>query len=96
MSIAVECPSCGHTFEPHVKARRILDLEHLGDVADIYRNNLHTGKPTAMVQLHFQCCHRTAARWVAHAREAGLITTEPQPGGRRVGWTHKAAREAGQ
>ena len=86
--ITVECPECGHTFEPHVKARRILDFERLSDVADVYRNNLHTGKPTAMVQLHLQCSHRQAARWVAHAREAGLITAERPPGGgRRVGWT---------
>ena len=69
----IDCPACGHHFDPHITARRNIDLEHLQDVANTYTRNLHTGKPTLAVELAYQTSHRTAARWVAMARDAGLL-----------------------
>jgi len=54
--------------------RRYLTDQHLEDVSAAYRRALTQGKPpTRAVQHHFDVSHSTAAKWVGHARRAGLL-----------------------
>lgn len=54
-------------------SRRKVTGGFLAEVADVYRDNQETGKPTRAVEIAFGTSHRTAARWVSLARERGLL-----------------------
>jgi hypothetical protein len=50
------------------------DPEHFAEVARIYREALGNRKtPTRAVARHFKTSHTAAAKWVAKARELGLL-----------------------
>lgn len=55
------------------KRYRITDT-HLADVANMYAKARENGQgPTRAVADHFDVSHSTAAKWVGHARAAGLL-----------------------
>ncbi|MGY4642804.1 hypothetical protein [Cellulomonas sp. URHB0016] len=52
--------------------RRKVTPELLAEVAEVYRENLPTGKPTLAVREHFGLAESTASLYVKRAREARL------------------------
>jgi transposase-like protein len=74
---------CGH-FGGH-ETRRVQAGDgavRRQDVADIYRQHIDD-RPTEAVSRAFGKSHRTAARWVQQAREAGLLP-DTTPGKRKA------------
>lgn len=71
-----------------VNARRVrsgrprIPSEHLQKVAEVYREHI-TDRPTDSVRAAFGVSHRTAARYVQQAREAGILP-ETTPGKRKA------------
>lgn len=64
----------GATAPPNGSARHKLTGSHLEEVSAVYRRALMQGKPpTRAVQQRFGTSHSTAAKWVGHARKAGLL-----------------------
>ncbi|MDP9949159.1 MULTISPECIES: hypothetical protein [Streptomyces] len=64
-----------------VRRRRRITREHLEKVVEVYRKADAEGvPPTRAVQQIFATTHSTAAKWVAKAREEGLLG--PSPGSR--------------
>jgi hypothetical protein len=59
-----------------------LSQERLQGVAKIYRQHIDD-RPTQAVSRAFGKSHRTAARWVQQAREAGLLP-DTTPGKRKA------------
>lgn len=57
-----------------IRSRFRLTDDHLNTVAAVYGEAQAVGAPpTRAVQHHFGVAHSTAAKWVGHARKAGLI-----------------------
>jgi hypothetical protein len=54
------------------QVRRKVTPELLEEVAEVYRANLATGKPTLAVREHFELAESTASLYVKRARDAGL------------------------
>lgn len=54
-------------------AKRRVTHKLLREVADVYAAHAEAGAPTKAVRLTFGTSERTAARWVARAREEGLL-----------------------
>lgn len=54
------------------QVRRKVTPELLEEVAEVYRENLATGKPTLAVREHFGLAESTASLYVKRARAAGL------------------------
>lgn len=52
--------------------RRKVTPELLAEVAEVYRENVSTGKPTLAVREHFGLAESTASLYVKRARTAGL------------------------
>jgi hypothetical protein len=57
---------------------RLYGDEHFAEVANIYRSHSGGRSPTKAVEDHFKVNKSTAAKWVARAREIGLL--EPYGG----------------
>jgi len=65
-----EVPKTSRTGKRHRLTR-----EHLEAVASVYTEALAEGEPpTRAVADHFDATHSTAAKWVTHARKAGLLS----------------------
>jgi hypothetical protein len=61
-------------FPPRPQRRRTITPELLEEVAEVYRQAVSKGEPpTVGVSEQFHVSHRTAARWVAEARKAGVL-----------------------
>jgi hypothetical protein len=54
------------------QVRRKVTPELLAEVAEVYRENVDTGKPTLAVREHFELAESTASLYVKRARDAGL------------------------
>lgn len=54
-------------------AHRKIDTKLLTTVAEIYREHVESGKPVEAVERAFGTSYRSAARWVARARQEGLL-----------------------
>jgi hypothetical protein len=66
------------------RRRRRITNELLGTVAKIYRDHLDEGAPTRAVAEELMVSHSTAARYVAQARDRGLLgRTTPGLAGER-------------
>ncbi|WNI19134.1 hypothetical protein [Actinacidiphila sp. ITFR-21] len=73
--VAAFCPAdnTGGTVKP-VNKRYKLTADHVRRVAEVYSEALAEGQPpTRAVQQRFDTAHSTAAKWVGHARKAGLL-----------------------
>lgn len=65
---------------PGARNRYLLTSDHLQKVSAVYSDAVKRGEPpTRAVQHHFDTAHSTAAKWVGHARRAGLLP-ETTPG----------------
>jgi hypothetical protein len=61
--------------QPAVGKRYRITDAHLADVANVYTKARENGQgPTRAVADHFDVPHSTAAKWVGHARTAGLLS----------------------
>ena len=58
------------------RARRRITPQVLTEVAQVYRDNLHTGAPTKAVAEHFGLASSTASLYVKRARDAKLDMEE--------------------
>ena len=70
-------PAADRLARKHVRdalagSPRTMTAGHLRTVAKVYRDNI-AEQPTQAVARAFDVPHRTAARWVARAREAGQL-----------------------
>jgi hypothetical protein len=78
-SVASAKPLRGRTGRPVERGP-----EHLAQVAKVYRDAFRAGeRPTKVVAETWKVSRTTAAKWVARAREAGLLgpTTQRRAGG---------------
>ena len=78
-SVASAKPRRGRTGRPVERGP-----EHLAQVAEIYRKAFRAGeRPTKVVAERWKVSRTTAAKWVARAREAGMLgaTTQRRAGG---------------
>jgi hypothetical protein len=85
--VLVECPACHavvpepsrrahadwHATTPGIRhPRRKVTPDLLAQVANVYRANRPSGKPTTAVREHFDLAESTASLYVKRARDAGL------------------------
>jgi hypothetical protein len=62
-------------IQPPRRSRRASPMtdEHLREVAEFYKDHLESGKPTLAICAKWHVTPPTASRWVARARERGML-----------------------
>jgi hypothetical protein len=80
-----EAVAAHHAKRPNGRRRKVLTDEFLGEVAEVYRQHVATGKPSKAVEEHFHYKPASARRVVREARQRGFLgQARPGRGGEQV------------